>query len=1026
MKRIMLTSALIFMLGGVASAISWIDGETPTGVWRITTSPPHVAEEIYFSGPLSQAFTNYALAEVEAGGSPTISIDNSNKTIELWFEPPPPDDIPTLYHPICGLEGNLGSLEAGKWIFFGNNPVASFSISFDVLMSDFLCGDVSGNGDVSAYDAALVAQYAVGMIDWFTEEQIWAADVNCDGSVTSEDAQLIAEYAIGLIDELQCCSCSCPYVIALPATDINSTSATLWGKIEDDGGCPCKYRFRYRLDEVGAKNVYTDWTGSVATGESFSQTISGLKPDSKYYFSVQVKNDDCQSSWALSKNFTTTDGTLPDLYDDGEAHSGFSPRTITRDDPFEIYCDIRNGGGEDTESFEVDFYVSVDASISSSDYHIGSVEIPGIDRGASCDCEWSGDFPTNIPSGQYYVGWIIDVYDEIHESNESNNTAYKEGYKLTVDDVDSGLTVTSPNGGESWQRGTSHDITWNSIGNIGSYVNIELHKGGVLNRTIIGSTSNDGSYSWPIPENQTIGSDYKIKITSISNSSYYYDYSNDNFTITKQKPLTVIAPNGGESWQRGASYDIIWTWGGNVDRHVKIQLLKGDDFDYTIEGPILAIKGSYSWSIPPDQAIGSDYNIKITLISDSDPEIFDESDGYFSIHDDDGNDILYPAKLVASDGEPGDWFGRAVSISGKHAVVGSFYDDDKCGSAYIFKCTPTGWIEQQPKLTHSYPAINDYFGCSVSIDGDYAIIGIDGDEYDQIRSGTTYIFKRTDTSWTKDIGLVSSDRELGDRFGCAVSISGDYSIIGSYWDDDHGDSSGSAYVFKRGVTGWVEDAKLIASDGAAGDWFGYTVSINGDYAIVGASLHDRGGLLNCGAAYIFKNENAGWTEKSRLLAVDREAEDEFGGSVSISGNYAVVGAICDDTAGEDAGAAYIFERIGENWIQRAKLIASDLDASEDHFGNSVSIDGDYVIVGSSLDDDLGEDSGAAYIFKREGKSWQLQTKLTAPNGEERDYFGRSVSISGDYVVVGTPYDDDSGDNAGCAYIFKRNGTKWLP
>lgn len=323
MKKLMLTSVLVLMLGGVASAISWIDVDTPTGYWRVTPSSPDVSDQIDFSGPLSQAFTNYALAEVEAGGIPTISIDNSNKTIELWFEPPPPINIPYLYHPICGLEGNLGSLEAGNWIFFGNNPVANFSISFDVYMSDFLCGDVTGNGDVTSYDAALVAQYAVGLIDWFTEEQILAADVDCDGSVTSEDALLIADYAIGSIDEFPCdCTpppCSAPYVIALPATDITSTSATLWGRIEDDGGCRCQYRFRYRADSE-SENVYTNWTGSVTTGETFSQTISGLKPDSKYYFSIQAKNSGGQSSWALSKNFTTTGGdgyTFSDDFNDG-------------------------------------------------------------------------------------------------------------------------------------------------------------------------------------------------------------------------------------------------------------------------------------------------------------------------------------------------------------------------------------------------------------------------------------------------------------------------------------------------------------------------------------------------------------------------------------------------------------------------------------------------------------------------------------------------------------------------------------
>jgi hypothetical protein len=220
-------------------------------------------------------------------------------------------------------------------------------------------------------------------------------------------------------------------------------------------------------------------------------------------------------------------------------------------------------------------------------------------------------------------------------------------------------------------------------------------------------------------------------------------------------------------------------------------------------------------------------------------------------------------------------------------------------------------------------------------------------------------------------------------------------------------------------------------DAAKYDYFGCSVSISRDYAIVGASLHDDSVPNNnivpdCGAAYIFKRNGEGWTQKAKLLPYNPMAWDEFGGSVSISGNYAMVGAICDDTAGEDSGAAYIFERIGDDWTQRAKLTPSDLDADGDHFGNSVSIDGDYVVVGASLDDDMGKDSGAAYIYKREGLSWFLQVKLTAPDGNEGDNFGHGVSISGGYVIIGAPNDDDNGENSGSVYIFKRNGTIWTP
>jgi len=186
------------------------------------------------------------------------------------------------------------------------------------------------------------------------------------------------------------------------------------------------------------------------------------------------------------------------------------------------------------------------------------------------------------------------------------------------------ITVTSPNGGENWQRGAVHAITWTSS-NAGSYVKIELYKGGYYDRTITSSTSNDGSYSWSIPSTLATGTNYKIKITSTSYTDVS-DMSNSYFTISKRE-ITVTSPNGGENWQRGAVHAITWT-SSNAGSYVKIELYKGGYYDRTITSST-SNDGSYSWSIPSTLATGTNYKIKITSTSYTD--VSDMSNSYFTI-----------------------------------------------------------------------------------------------------------------------------------------------------------------------------------------------------------------------------------------------------------------------------------------------------------------------------------------------------------------------------------------------------------
>ena len=381
------------------------------------------------------------------------------------------------------------------------------------------------------------------------------------------------------------------------------------------------------------------------------------------------------------------------------------------------------------------------------------------------------------------------------------------------------------------------------------------------------------------------------------------------------------------------------------------------------------------------------------------------------------DDWVQQNKLLASDGAAYNHFGSSVSIDGDYAIIGAYRDDDNgnfSGSAYIFIRSGSSWT-QQAKFLASDGQAGDEFGYSVSIDGDYAIVGARYEDYNGEDSGSAYIFLRTGSAWTHQAKLTGLNGEADDEFGCSVSINGDCAIVGSRYDDDNGVDSGSAYMFTRYGSVWIHEAKLLASDGQAGDEFGCSVSIDGDYAIIGAYLED-GSAVDSGSAYIFIRSGSTWTEQAKLLALDGVTYDYFGRSVSIDGDYAIVGAYGDDDNGDRAGSAYIFTRSGSTWTEQAKLLASD-GALIDYFGLSVSIDGDYAIIGAYHDDDNGDWSGSAYVFTRSGSTWTEQSKLTASDGETGDEFGCSVSIDGDYAIIGASFDNDNGVSSGSAYIY---------
>ena len=285
-----------------------------------------------------------------------------------------------------------------------------------------------------------------------------------------------------------------------------------------------------------------------------------------------------------------------------------------------------------------------------------------------------------------------------------------------------------------------------------------------------------------------------------------------------------------------------------------------------------------------------------------------------------------------------------------------------------------------------------------------------------IHSGSAYIFRRSAGIWAMELKLTAPDGISGVHFGWSVSIDGDNVIIGTPRDDDMGGNSGSAYIYTRVGGIWSLELKLTAPDGAADDWFGCSVSIDGDYTIIGAPYDDDLGVSS-GSAYIYRRDAGSWPLEKKLTAFDGINGDWFGCSVSIDGDYTIVGSRYDDDLGVSSGSAYIYRRDAGSWPLEKKLTAFD-GAAGDEFGVAVSIKGDHAIIGALLDDDMGHDSGSAYIFWQEAGIWAIEKKLTAPDGIDDAWFGLSVSIDGCYSIMGAPRDDDMGYQSGSAYIYE--------
>jgi hypothetical protein len=235
----------------------------------------------------------------------------------------------------------------------------------------------------------------------------------------------------------------------------------------------------------------------------------------------------------------------------------------------------------------------------------------------------------------------------------------------------------------------------------------------------------------------------------------------------------------------------------------------------------------------------------------------------------------------------------------------------RCWIAIVPLCfSCLAFAQTETKLTAADATAYDSFGSSVSVNSDTAVVGAWGGDVAGTSQGVAYVYTRDDGgTWSEQAKLIASDGEFYDNFGCAVSVDGDTVVIGAYLDDgDVGIDQGSAYVYTRDAAGtWSEQAKLTASDAAAEDRFGFSVSINSDSAVIGAVWDDHGGGTDYGSVYVFSRDAGGtWSEQVKLTASDAASEDWFAWSVSVDGDTAMVGAPFDDDDGIASGSAYVF------------------------------------------------------------------------------------------------------------------------
>ncbi len=375
---------------------------------------------------------------------------------------------------------------------------------------------------------------------------------------------------------------------------------------------------------------------------------------------------------------------------------------------------------------------------------------------------------------------------------------------------------------------------------------------------------------------------------------------------------------------------------------------------------------------------------------------------------------LVPADTGGTDNDP-----VAIGVGTKYIILGT--PGSGQNFATIFEGEGDKW-----KQTAHFTGDGGGFGQAVAITdvrgrGNTAFAIVGAATHDGV--GEARIFALSGRDWNVQARISARDGADGDDFGHAVSINGDTAFVGAPKDDDGAPNSGAVYVFVRAGARWNQQAKLTAKNPARSDGFGESVSLLGNTAIIGAPQTEHAGVKFAGAAYVFEREGDTWVEKTKLTANEPGKADRFGFSVALDADTVVIGAPLRDTnGGQDAGAAYIFGRDGDSWKQLAK-VEGEGGRKGDKFGHSVATNGNVVIVGAPIRNEDAFASGAAYAFARVDGVWQAKNKVVPKNGSKDLHFGESVGINENTVAIASHHKtkcDDCGwphGDGSSAYVY---------
>ena len=325
---------------------------------------------------------------------------------------------------------------------------------------------------------------------------------------------------------------------------------------------------------------------------------------------------------------------------------------------------------------------------------------------------------------------------------------------------------------------------------------------------------------------------------------------------------------------------------------------------------------------------------------------------------------------------------------------------------------PFVWVEEA-QLVASDGGLDDDFGRAVAIDGDAALIGAYKEDDGALDSGAAYVFARSGSSWIQQAKLKASDVDAEGRFGWSVSLDGDTALVGAPHADHFGIDCGAAYVFVRAGSTWSQQARLVVNDSVSDDHLGYSVALSGDTAVCG--VPDRYSKDH-GVVFVFVRSGSTWTQEARLQDSNGEDWDEFGYSVAIEGDTLLVGAWHDDDGLTNSGSVFVFTRSGTTWSEQAKL-RSTPPGSYDEFGSAVSLSGESALIGTLT-------PPVAFVFTRTGSSWNQEDSLVPDDGGDHYWFGSSVSLGGDVALIGSQLDDMASYDHGSAFLFTRSGGSW--